>query len=404
MGYRADADAGRWRAPLSTTTLSRSSSATQASAARWATSLLFIADGAGFGVWAAHIPVFKELLHLSSTALSVILLALVLGSLVSMPLVGQLVARLGSRTVVYAAIAGYILATAALSRVAGFWLLVALAALFGAAKGALDVSINAQGAYVERKLGKLVISSFQGCWSLGGLLGATVSSYILRRGGSIRTDFLEISFALLICAVVACPFLLREETKAGSSPAWRLPDRRLLRIAGIAFLGLFAEGAMADWDGVYLNTSVGVTLAQAALGYAVFSLAMAAGRFVGDRLLERFTPVAVLRVSGCVLCGGVAFALVLNSWWAALLGFLCAGLGLANIVPVVWGAAGRDQTIGAGPALATVTTVGYFGFLAGPPVIGALAAVSSVRIALIAVSLFGVAIAGFSRSATQTTT
>jgi MFS family permease len=370
--------------------------------ARWATALLFSVDGIGFGVWAAHIPVFKSDLHLSSTSLSWVLLALVVGSIVTMPIAGQLIARVGSRSVIWTAVSAYILAVLGLSRVSSLGPLIFAAAFFGASKGALDVSVNAQGVHVERQVGKHVMSAFQGFWSLGGLLGAMLSSDALRRGGTTHQDFQRTSIALALCALAASSFLLKEEKQPAASSRFQLPDPTLLRLAGIAFLGLFAEGAMADWDGVYLNTSVGVTLAQAAIGYAAFSISMAAGRFVGDWLIARFSSAIILRVCGLLLFSGLAIALAFNGWWSGLLGFILAGLGVANIVPVIWGAAGRNQVIGAGPALATVTTFGYFGFLAGPPIIGAVTTVLNVRLALVIVALFGLAIAASSRIVAQT--
>jgi len=365
--------------------------------ARWATAVLFSVDGIGFGVWAAHIPVFKANLHLSSTSLSWVLLALVVGSIFTMPIAGQVIAHLGSRSVAWTAVSTYVLALIGLSRAASLWPLIFAAAAFGASKGALDVSINSQGVWVERQVGKHIMSAFQGYWSVGGLLGASLSSYALRHSGTTQQDFLRTAIVLALCALAASPFLLREEPHITGKSHFQLPDAALLRLAGIAFLGLFAEGAMADWDGVYLNTSVGVSLAQAAIGYAAFSISMAAGRFVGDWLIARFSPRTILRYCGLLLFGGLGLALLFNGWWSGLLGFILAGLGVANIVPVIWGAAGRNRVIGAGPALATVTTVGYFGFLAGPPIIGAVTTVLNIRLALIIVALFGLAIAASSR-------
>ena len=365
--------------------------------ARWATAVLFAVDGVGFGVWAAHIPVFKANLHLSSTSLSWVLLALVVGSILTMPLAGQAIAHLGSRPVAWTAVTAYLLAIAGLSRASSLWQLIFAAAAFGASKGALDVSVNAQGVWVERQVGKHIMSAFQGFWSVGGLLGASLSSYALRRSGTTQQDFLRTAIVLALCALAASPFLLREEPHITGKSKFQLPDATLLRLAGVAFLGLFAEGAMADWDGVYLNTSVGVSLAQAAIGYAAFSISMAAGRFVGDWLIARFNPRVILRVCGLFLFAGLGLALAFNGWWSSLLGFILAGLGVANIVPVIWGAAGRNRVIGAGPALATVTTVGYFGFLAGPPIIGAVTTVLSIRLALVIVALFGLAIAASSQ-------
>jgi len=138
--------------------------------ARWAAALFFTLDGVGFGVWAAHIPVFKESLHLSSLSLSEVLLSLVLGSILTMPLAGRAIARFGSRLIIWMASAAYVLAIAWLGSVHSLWPLVINAAVFGAAKGAFDVSVNAQGVWVEEQIGKPIVSSFQGFWSIGGLL------------------------------------------------------------------------------------------------------------------------------------------------------------------------------------------------------------------------------------------
>ncbi|QHN04785.1 MFS transporter [Granulicella sp. WH15] len=379
---------------------------TEPQKARWATALLFAVDGIGFGVWAAHIAVFKETLHLSSISLSEVLLALVIGSILTMPLAGYTIARTGSRLVIWISASAYILAVAGLGYVDGMVPLICVAAAFGAAKGALDVSVNAQGVWVEQKLGKPIVSSFQGFWSLGGLFGASISSYALRHGSHTHEDFFRTALLLVVCTCAGSPLLLpgdRHEPASEEKPRWRRPDPALLRLAGIAFLGLFAEGAMADWGGVYLKSSVGVSLSQAAIGYAAFAVSMATGRFAGDWLIAKFHPVAILRACGLLLFCGLSFALALNVWWAAIVGFVCTGFGIANIVPVIWGAAGRNLTVGTGPALATVTTVGYFGFLAGPPLIGALATLVTVRPALIIVALFGLAITASSHVAIEAT-
>ena len=368
--------------------------------ARFFAALFFAIDGIGFGVWAAHIPVFKDRLQLSSLALSQVLLALVLGSIVTMPLAGRAIAHIGSRRVIWIACTTYILTLAALAFVTNLHPLILIAALYGASKGALDVSVNAQGVWIERNLNKTIVSSFQGCWSLGGLIAAMLSSWAISHGAGTHEDFLVTAAVLLILALASAAFLAEGDGhQSGEKPKFRMPDPGLLKLAGIAFLGLFAEGAMADWGGVYLKSSVGVSLAQAAIGYAAFSLSMAAGRFLGDWLLSKFHGITILRVSGLLLFTGLAFTLALNTWWAAMAGFICAGFGVANIVPVIWGVAGRNRILGAGPAIATVSTTGYFGFLAGPPLIGAVATLLNVREALIIVCLFGLAIAAASRRA-----
>jgi MFS family permease len=154
-----------------------------------------------------------------------------------------------------------------------------------------------------------------------------------------------------------------------------------------------AEGAIGDWASVYLHSNVGVTLSLAAAGYAAYAIAMAAGRFSGDWLAQRLSGKSILHVSGVLIAVGMGSALLLPSWWPAVGGLMLTGVGIANIVPVIWGAAGRDTRMGAGPAISTVTTIGYCGFLTGPPVIGSIAVVVGLRPAMIVIALAGLVIA-----------
>ena len=171
------------------------------------------------------------------------------------------------------------------------------------------------------------------------------------------------------------------------------PDVALLRLAMVGFFGLMAEGAIGDWASVYLHSEVGVTLSLAAAGYAAYSIAMAAGRFSGDWLAERVSGKNILQGSGLLMAAGIGCALVFPSWWPAVAGLMLTGIGVANVVPVIWGAAGRDTRMGAGPAISTVTTVGYLGFLMGPPIIGSLSVAIGLRLAMVVIVLAGLVVA-----------
>ena len=171
------------------------------------------------------------------------------------------------------------------------------------------------------------------------------------------------------------------------------PDRRLIGLGSLAFLALFSEGVLLDWSAVYARTVTGVSVATAPVAFAAFALAMASGRFLGDFLIARFGATRMLRMSGVLMAAGVATAVIVQAWPAMIAGFTMVGFGIANLVPVLFGAAGRAHENGAGPGLATVTTLGYFGFLAGPPLIGALAAVAGLPLAFTTVVLFGAIIA-----------
>jgi MFS family permease len=364
---------------------------------KWALAMLFLVDGVGFGTWAAHVPVFKQFLHLENSTLTFVLVSLIVGAIITMPVTGQLIEHYGSRRVVRLAAVIYVLMVALLAQASNLLFLILFAGLYGAAKGAFDVAVNAQAITVEKQYGLPIMSFFQGCWSAGGLLGAGGASLMLQHGGTARSDLSLSASMLILCSLWAMPLLVCETEKKTAKPRgsakfiW--PDAALLRLAALAFFGLMAEGAIGDWASVYLHSNVGVTLSFAAAGYAAYAVAMAAGRFSGDWLAQRFSGKNILHASGLLIAIGMGCALLVPSWWPAVGGLMLTGIGIANIVPVIWGAAGRDTRMGAGPAISTVTTIGYCGFLTGPPVIGSLSVVAGLRPAMAVIALAGIVVA-----------
>jgi len=359
--------------------------------ARAATYAIFFADGLGFGVWAGHIPVFKQEFHLGDAQLSVALFAVALGAIFAMPIVGQMLMRLGSRALTGLCASLYAMMIAGLALVPSYPLFVLASALFGACKGSLDLSINAQAVGVESAYGRPIMSSFQAAWSVGGLAGAALAGAALHRGFVTGQNLAATGAFILAIAFPSVRYLIREKSaRQVASLVW--PDRALLSVAAITFLALFSEGTMADWSGVYLRTVIGVQASTAAFGYAAFSLAMAGGRFLGDRLLSALGPILLLRLSGLSAAAGLALALLIRTPEVAIVGFILVGFGLSSLVPILFGSAGRHRT-GAGPGIAAVTTIGYFGFLVGPPLIGTLASFFGLPAALSLVIVFGLIIA-----------
>lgn len=365
--------------------------------ARWALAMLFLVDGVGFGTWAAHVPVFKQLLHLENGSLTFVLVSLIIGAIITMPVTGQLIAHYGSRRVIRVAAVIYVLMVALLAQASSLWFLILFAGLFGAAKGAFDVVVNAQAVTVEKHYGLPIMSFFQGCWSAGGLLGAGAASLMLQHGGTARSDLSLTAAVLMLCTFWALPLVMddagRESTRPQRKAKFIWPNAALLRLATLAFFGLLAEGAIGDWASVYLHSDIGVTLSLAAAGYAAYAIAMAAGRFSGDWLAQRLSGKNILHVSGFLIAVGMGCALLFTSWWPAVCGLMLTGIGVANIVPVIWGAAGRDTRMGAGPAISTVTTIGYCGFLTGPPIIGSLSVMMGLRTAMGVIALAGLIVA-----------
>lgn len=368
---------------------------------KWATACLFLLDGVGFGVWAAHIPVIQRNLHLDTAALSFVLLSIVVGSIVTMPLTGYFITRFGSRAVVRTAAASYVLSIALLAHLELYWTLMVGAALFGAAKGAVDVAINAQALAVERHEGRSCMSLCQGCWSTGGLLGSFASSVLLSHGTSARLDltlcagFLICLYLLSVRGLVADP--PEPVPAAGAKFDW--PDAYLMKLAIIAFFGLFAEGAVGDWAAVYLHSNVGASLSWAAAGFSAYAIAMAAARFAGGWISGHIPDATLLFASGLLTSAGFLTLLLAKSWPLGFIGLACTGVGVANVVPVIMNASGRSTKTATGTAISTVSTVGYFGFLAGPPLIGWLAHGTSLQLALGLVVVAGFVVAAGPRFA-----
>jgi MFS family permease len=239
-----------------------------------------------------------------------------------------------------------------------------------------------------------IMSSFQAFWSLGGLGAAFLLSLAMNHG--MPATFLMLAMAgllfLLTLSTLGC-LLPDGQTRAGKPVGFSWPDSRLFRLGGLAFLALFSEGVLLDWSAVYARGVTGVSVATAPIAFAAFALCMAGGRFLGDLLIARLGPALMLRISGTLMALGVAVAVLIQAWPAVLLGFATVGFGIANLVPILFGAAGRAHEDGAGPGLATVTTLGYFGFLSGPPLIGVLAAFAGLPFAFTTVVIFGAIIA-----------
>ncbi len=363
--------------------------------ARRATSTLFLIDGMTFGTWAALIPSFQQRFGLSHGQLGWVLFGLVLGALISMPVSGQVITRTGSRAIAFPAVLVFCATLPLLALAPSYATLIAAAVLFGAVKGAVDVSINAQAITVENALKKPINSSFQAFWSLGGLSVAFLLSVAMNQGFSATFLMLSMAGFLFLLGLSTFDRLLPDRSLAAKSEhrglSW--PNSKLLRLGGLAFLALFSEGVLLDWSAVYASNVANVSLAVAPMAFAAFALCMAAGRFAGDMLIARFGPIVMLRVSGVLMALGVAVAVLIPIWPAVLVGFATVGFGISNLVPILFGVAGRVHENGAGPGLATVTTLGYFGFLSGPPVIGALAAFAGLPLAFVTVVVFGAVIA-----------
>ncbi|MEP6463637.1 MAG: MFS transporter [Frankiaceae bacterium] len=351
-------------------------------AARWAVTATFAANGGLMGTWFARIPQVKASFGLSAAVLGLVLLAPAVGSLVSMPLAGAAASRLGSARSTQVALAAFCLVPGLIGLAGGTISLALALLMWGACIGGLDVTMNAQGVTVEKAYQRPILSSFHAAWSIGALGGAVVGSLLLRREVALGWQSLLGGVALLVLVgPLTRAFLPDPGTADVTPPLFARPHGRLLLIGAAAFAGLLTEGAASDWSGVYLRESLHTPAAAAGLGYAAFAAAMTVGRLAGDRITARLGRVRTVRFLAGVGAVGLAAGLLIGRPWSAICGFGLLGLGLATVVPIVFAAAGDDEAAAA-PAIAAVSTCGYVGFLAGPTVIGAVAQLTSLPLAL----------------------
>ena len=347
--------------------------------ARWALFGIFLLNGIGIASWAAHIPEIKRKFALSDAALGVALLAMAGGSVCALLFGGHLVARFGSRTVLIAGAIGFCPLLPLLLLAPALPLLLALLGCFGACIGAMEVASNVEAFRVEERYGRPIMSTFHALFSVGGLCGAAVAGLSLSQGIPGAAHMTAIALGLAALTAWGAPRMLPADAQSQAArSAIALPTGPLLGLGLLAFCCLVAEGAMADWSAVYLRDSLGTGPGYAAAGYAAFSVAMAIGRFGGDTLRARMHAVPLIRISGAFAAIGLGVAILIAHPLVALVGFACVGLGLANIVPVLFAAAGRTPGTAVGTGVAAVASAGYFGFLVGPPVIGFVAQITSL--------------------------
>jgi len=350
---------------------------------RAAIATIFALNGVLLGTWGARIPAIQDRLDVGPGGLAVALAGLAAGALIAMPTAGRLVSRHGSRAVVRLAV-GLLGAGLVLPAVLPTLALVAVATfLLGLANGSLDVAMNAQGVEVERAAGRPILSSMHAGFSFGGLVGAGLGALAAATGVGVLANFLVLGLLAAAIGEWVSRALIADAPAPDArhtSPAGTARGRWRLR--GLAFCCLFAEGAAMDWSAVHLRT-IGAGAAVAALGYAAFSVAMATGRLGGDRLSERLGPVALARRGGLLATAAMAVSLAAGLPAVGLLAYLVLGAGLSVVIPLIFRAAATGAD--AGPALAGVTTTGYLGLLSGPPIIGAVASLTSVPTALVLV-------------------
>jgi len=360
---------------------------------RLAVSSFFFLAGLCFSSWASRIPDIQTKLHLTNAALGAVLLGLPTGLMISLPFAGLLVAKFGSKHILMGAAVLYSFTLPLLGLVAYTWQLVICLFIFGFGGNMLNISVNTQAVSTEAIYGRSIMASYHGVWSLAGFTGAAIGTLMIGLKLLPYQHFLIIMFlAAMIMISASRHLLVTDINKNEQQPIFAIPDRSLISLGFIALCSMICEGAMFDWSGVYFQKVIQPPKELVAAGYTAFMATMATGRFVGDWFATRVGVKKILQISGALTAVGLFTAIIFPYFFTAIIGFLFVGAGVSSVIPFVYSAAGKSKILSPGVALAAVSTIGYLGFLFGPPFIGFIAQVSSLRVSLGLIAILGIGI------------
>jgi MFS family permease len=366
-------------------------------AARRAIMAVFFLHGAMLGGWVTHIPLAKARLDAGLGLFGIALLSFAAGAVIAMPIAGAIINKKGSAYVTLIGGLGFAALLFAPALAPNLPLFMIGGMLLGACVGSMDVAMNAHGLAVEKALKVPVMSGFHGGFSVGAAIGTIGGAWLLNLIGPSAQLFVISVFCGL--GVIACSryFLPATVDKglSGSHFAW--PTKATLGLGALCFLALMIEGSVADWGALMLQSRFVIDLSIAAMAFGFYQTGMAVSRFTGDMLRQRFGAVPMVMWSALLTAAGTAAALLVPSVPMALIAFAIGGIGIGNVAPVLFAGGGRLEPDAPGRGIAAVTSMGYSGFLAGPPMIGLVAELTGLQWGLGLTVIAALIIAAFAR-------
>lgn len=352
---------------------------------RATTRAAFFVLGVGVSAWATLVPYAKTRLVLDEADLGLLLLCVGVGSLVAMPFAGTLTGRFGCRKVLLASLPVFLGVLPLLASVESTAIMALCLLLFGASMGLMDVALNIQSVFVEQAAGKPLMSGFHGLYSVGGAVGA--GGMVVLLGLMPPLYAVGVACAALVALLAAYGRHFIPYGSGGGGPLFVVPRGIVLLIGVLCFIMYLGEGTILDWSALFMTVERGVEPSRAGLAYGCFSVTMVLGRLFGDRIVQRFGDARILFWGS--LCAAAGFGVVIAApWaWASFLGFAVVGIGVSNIVPVLFSATARQTFMPLSLAISAVTTIGYSGVLTGPALMGFVAHASSLFV------VFGIVLA-----------
>ncbi len=365
---------------------------------RVAVAAYYFVPGVIFASWASRIPDIKHLLHLSNGQLGSVLFAIPIGQLLMMAFSGILVSKFGSRKMLVISEVLYAVALFAIGNSSTVMHLIMGLIAFGMMANLMNIATNTQACLLEKLYGRNIMSSFHGLWSMGGFTGGIIGALFANTQLPISVHFGSIlAMAIIVIAVGFRHLVNDEQAKAEEEDipkfSFRTIDPILFLLGLMGFAGMFCEGTVYDWSSVYFSSVVKPDDMFIRAGYIAGMGAMTLGRFLADGFVTKYGPSRVLKVCGVLIVTGLWMAAALPYLVPATLGFLLVGFGISSSVPICYSIAGKLGTMKASIAITIVSSVSFFGFLVGPPVIGWLSEATNLRIALSIAACLGLMIA-----------
>lgn len=370
-------------------------------AQQMSTRIIFLLSGFAMSAWAPLVPFVKSRLDISDGTLGLLLLCIGAGSTFSMPLTGMLTGKLGCKTVIVVALLLLCIDLPLLTVMDSPVGMALALLLFGVAMGMVDVAMNVHAVVVERASGRAMMSGFHGFFSIGCILGALAVS------GLLSLNFTPFIASLVVIALVVLTLFLVskhlwQDTKSKQGdPMLVLPRGWVIFLGLLCFVMFMTEGAMLDWSALYLTSVRAVSTHHAGMGYTLFAVAMTVGRLSGDKVVNYFGRFKVLFFGSLIACAGLLLSVGVDSLYAVAAGFVMVGFGASNLVPIMFSAAGNQKTMPANLAIASVTTLGYAGILAGPALVGFIAQLYGLSIALSCVAALMLLVTASARAVTR---
>ncbi len=351
----------------------------------------FFLTGICFASWASRIPDIKMQLGLSDGAFGGLLFFLPIGSFLGIPISGSLTAKHGSKTMVSIAACIYPIALISLGLANNITLLAICLFFFGMAGNLFNVSVNTQAAALSKLYDKSITSTFHGFWSLAGFAGGLMGGFFVANSISPFQQFVTVAVLGWIFLFFSRAYLLQDEKSTQSvSKMWNKPSPLLFQFGLVALSNMICEGMMFDWSGVYFQKVVKVSEEWRTTGYICFMACMTTGRMFADALINYWGPRKQLMLSGLIVSLGLIIAVSYPNIVVSSIGFMLVGFGVSSVIPTIYGTVGRNAAPGrASIDLASVSSIGFFGFLIGPPIIGFLSQAIGLRWAFLTMSLLG---------------